>query len=116
MDIGLMNKLENICLDENGIKKKKLNSRERISTIKIDKERNSLMTEAGERTIDNRYLQPGETAQEMFARVAGFYADDAPQAQRLYEYFLIKYIYIHMCALFLRKNTANLSLEYFINV
>ena len=87
-----MNKLENICLDENGIKKKKLNSRERISTIKIDKERNSLMTEAGERTIDNRYLQPGETAQEMFARVAGFYADDAPQAQRLYEYFSKHYV------------------------
>ena len=37
-------------------------------------------------TLEDRYLLPGEGPQDMFARVAGEYADDSAHAQRLYDY------------------------------
>jgi ribonucleoside-diphosphate reductase alpha chain len=37
-------------------------------------------------TLDDRYLLPGETYQDLFARVADAYADDQDHAQRLYDY------------------------------
>ena len=37
-------------------------------------------------TLEDRYLLPGESYQDMFARVATAFADDADHAQRIYDY------------------------------
>ncbi|PKP78699.1 MAG: ribonucleoside-diphosphate reductase subunit alpha [Alphaproteobacteria bacterium HGW-Alphaproteobacteria-3] len=56
--------------------------------VKVDHGRDALLTEFGKATLRDRYLMPGESYQDMFARVASFYADkdDAAHAQRLYDY------------------------------
>jgi ribonucleoside-diphosphate reductase alpha chain len=54
--------------------------------IEIDRARDDLLTTFGKATLDDRYLMLGETYQELFARVAAFYADDQAHAQRLYDY------------------------------
>ena len=48
--------------------------------------RDALLTEFGKDTLRDRYLLPGESYQDMFARVAAAYADDADHAQRVYDY------------------------------
>ena len=55
-------------------------------TIEIDASRDALLTPFGKDTLDDRYLLPGETYQDLFARVADAYADDQDHAQRLYDY------------------------------
>ena len=57
-----------------------------VESIRIDRSRDALLTEFGKRTLEDRYLLPGESYQDMFARVATAYADDAEHAQRLYDY------------------------------
>jgi ribonucleoside-diphosphate reductase alpha chain len=54
--------------------------------IKTDPSRDALLTDFGKETLDDRYLLPGETYQDLFARVADAYADDAEHAQRIYDY------------------------------
>ncbi|MEM6807821.1 MAG: ribonucleoside-diphosphate reductase subunit alpha [Pseudomonadota bacterium] len=54
--------------------------------IRIDHTRDALLTEFGKATMRDRYLLPGESYQDLFARVANAYADDADHAQRLYDY------------------------------
>ncbi len=54
--------------------------------IRIDRSRDSLLTEFGRATLNDRYLMPGEGYQDLFARVASYYGDDAEHAQRLYDY------------------------------
>ncbi len=54
--------------------------------IHVDHSRDSLLTDFGRATLDDRYLMPGERYQDLFARVASFYGDDAAHAQRLYDY------------------------------
>ncbi|MBX7528035.1 ribonucleoside-diphosphate reductase subunit alpha [Qipengyuania sp. 1NDH10] len=54
--------------------------------VKTDDSRNDLLTEFGKETLEDRYLLPGETYQDLFARVADYFADDADHAQRLYDY------------------------------
>ncbi|MXO63317.1 ribonucleoside-diphosphate reductase subunit alpha [Qipengyuania oceanensis] len=54
--------------------------------IVTDAERDALLTEFGKETLIDRYLLPGETFQDLFARVADCYADDQEHAQRLYDY------------------------------
>lgn len=49
-------------------------------------ERNELLTEFGKSTLEDRYLQKGESFQCMFARVARAYGDDKEHSQRLYDY------------------------------
>ena len=51
-----------------------------------DAERDKNLTDFGKATLTDRYLLPGETYQDLFARVASYYADDSAHAQRLYEY------------------------------
>ena len=46
----------------------------------------SLLTDFGKDTLQDRYLLPGESYQDLFVRVASAYADDAAHAQRLYDY------------------------------
>ncbi len=54
--------------------------------VRIDKSRDALLTDFGRATLDDRYLLPGETYQDLFARVASYYGDNAAHAQRLYDY------------------------------
>ena len=54
--------------------------------IHIDHSRDSYLTEFGKATLRDRYLMPGESFQDLFARVATHYADDSDHAQRLYDY------------------------------
>jgi ribonucleoside-diphosphate reductase alpha chain len=55
-------------------------------TITLDHSRDALLTDFGKDTLEDRYLLPGETYQDLFARVADAYADDQDHAQRLYDY------------------------------
>jgi ribonucleoside-diphosphate reductase alpha chain len=54
--------------------------------VRIDRSRDALLTDFGKATLDDRYLLPGETYQDLFARVASAYGDDAAHAQRIYDY------------------------------
>ncbi|HME28068.1 MAG TPA: ribonucleoside-diphosphate reductase subunit alpha [Acetobacteraceae bacterium] len=54
--------------------------------VRVDRSRDALITEFGRATLDDRYLLPGEGYQDLFARVASFYGDDAAHAQRIYDY------------------------------
>ncbi|UKK83835.1 ribonucleoside-diphosphate reductase subunit alpha [Sphingopyxis sp. BSN-002] len=54
--------------------------------IAVDRSRDSLLTDFGKETLEDRYLLPGESYQDLFARVADAYADDQEHAQRLYDY------------------------------
>jgi ribonucleoside-diphosphate reductase alpha chain len=54
--------------------------------VRVDRSRDSLLTEFGRATLGDRYVLPGEGFQDLFARVASFYGDDAGHAQRLYDY------------------------------
>jgi ribonucleoside-diphosphate reductase alpha chain len=54
--------------------------------VEIDRSKDSLLTEFGKATLIDRYLMPGESFQDLFARVASFYGDDAAHSQRLYKY------------------------------
>jgi ribonucleoside-diphosphate reductase alpha chain len=57
-----------------------------VRDIALDPSRDALLTEFGKKTLEDRYLLPGEGFQDMFARVARTYGDDAHHAQRLYDY------------------------------
>ncbi|MDZ7588650.1 MAG: ribonucleoside-diphosphate reductase subunit alpha [Parasphingorhabdus sp.] len=59
---------------------------ERRFAIKTDASRDAKLTDFGKETLTDRYLLPGESYQDLFARVADAYADDAEHAQRLYDY------------------------------
>ncbi len=54
--------------------------------VRVDRSRDALLTDFGRATLEDRYLLPGESYQDMFARVASSYADDAAHAQRIYDY------------------------------
>ncbi|WP_374387508.1 ribonucleoside-diphosphate reductase subunit alpha [Sandaracinobacter sp.] len=54
--------------------------------VTTDPSRDSRLTAFGIETLKDRYLLPGEGCQDLFARVAAAYADDAEHAQRLYDY------------------------------
>ncbi len=54
--------------------------------VEKDEARDELLTEFGKETLRDRYLLPGETNQDLFARVASAYADDEGHAQRVYDY------------------------------
>jgi ribonucleoside-diphosphate reductase alpha chain len=54
--------------------------------VTVDRSRDDLLTDFGRETLKDRYLLPGESYQDIFARVAAAYADDADHAQRLYDY------------------------------
>ncbi len=54
--------------------------------VRIDRSRDALLTDFGRATLDDRYLLPGESYQDLFARVASYYGDNAAHSQRLYDY------------------------------
>ncbi len=57
-----------------------------VEKVITDPTRDALLTEFGKTTLVDRYLLPGESFQDMFARVATAYADDIGHAQRIYDY------------------------------
>ncbi len=57
-----------------------------VRKVEVDRSRDALLTDFGKTTLEDRYLLPGESYQDMFARVATAYADDAGHAQRIYDY------------------------------
>ena len=57
-----------------------------VKQVETDPSRDALLTDFGKKTLVDRYLLPGESYQDMFARVAKAYADDTEHAQRLYDY------------------------------
>jgi ribonucleoside-diphosphate reductase alpha chain len=57
-----------------------------VRKVEVDRSRDALLTDFGKTTLEDRYLLPGESYQDMFARVATAYADDAEHAQRVYDY------------------------------
>jgi len=54
--------------------------------VRVDRSRDSLLTDFGRATLTDRYLMPGEDFQDLFARVASQYGDNQAHAQRLYDY------------------------------
>src|SRR5215210_1270181 len=58
----------------------------RAFNVVTDASRDALLTDFGKDTLQDRYLLPGESYQDLFARVASAYADDQAHAQRVYDY------------------------------
>ena len=54
--------------------------------IKTNLKRNDLLTSFGKAVLKDRYLLDGEDFQDLFARVASYYASDEAHASRLYDY------------------------------
>jgi ribonucleoside-diphosphate reductase alpha chain len=54
--------------------------------VQIDRSRDTNLTKFGIETLYDRYLLPEEGPQDLFARVAMYYADDSAHAQRIYDY------------------------------
>jgi ribonucleoside-diphosphate reductase alpha chain len=54
--------------------------------VEIDRARDNKLTEFGKATLSDRYLLPGESFQDLYARVASRYGDNQAHAQRLYDY------------------------------
>ena len=57
-----------------------------VGSIHIERSRDALLTDFGKKTLEDRYLLPGESYQDMFARVAATYASDEGHGQRIYNY------------------------------
>jgi ribonucleoside-diphosphate reductase alpha chain len=55
-------------------------------TVRIDRSRDARLTDFGKATLDDRYLLPEESYQDLFARVATAFSDDSEHAQRIYDY------------------------------
>lgn len=55
-------------------------------TVKVDRARDANLSSFGKAVLQDRYLLTGESYQDLFARVASYYADDSAHAQRLYDY------------------------------
>ncbi len=92
---NLSTRKDKSVLSDNGPKKPDLFSlsgetelfqNEKGITIKIDRSRDSNLTDFGKATLTDRYLGYGESFQDLFARVASVYADNNLHAQRIYNY------------------------------
>jgi ribonucleoside-diphosphate reductase alpha chain len=59
--------------------------RPKPAELRLDRSRDAKITAFGKATLADRYLLAGEGIQDMFARVACAFADDAAHAQRLYD-------------------------------
>tara|TARA_Y100000389_G_scaffold119071_1_gene116240 strand:- start:355 stop:2178 length:1824 start_codon:yes stop_codon:yes gene_type:complete len=61
-------------------------NKEKDINIKINKECDNNLSDFGKAVLKDRYLMPEEDFQDLFLRVATYYADDDSHAQRLYDY------------------------------
>ncbi len=58
----------------------------KIFKVEIDNSKDDKLSPFGKAVLEDRYLMPNESFQDLFARVAGYYADNQEHAQRLYDY------------------------------
>jgi len=54
--------------------------------IKTDIKKDDKLSSFGKAVLKDRYLMPDESYQDLFARVAAYYADDQAHATRIYDY------------------------------
>ena len=54
--------------------------------VKVDSKKDEKLSNFGKAVLKDRYLLPDETFQDLFARVAAYYADDQQHANRIYDY------------------------------
>jgi ribonucleoside-diphosphate reductase alpha chain len=54
--------------------------------INIDNKKDNKLSNFGKAVLKDRYLMPNESYQDLFARVASYYADDQEHANRIYNY------------------------------
>jgi ribonucleoside-diphosphate reductase alpha chain len=54
--------------------------------INIDNKKDDKLSNFGKAVLKDRYLMPNESYQDLFARVASYYADDQDHANRIYNY------------------------------
>jgi ribonucleoside-diphosphate reductase alpha chain len=54
--------------------------------VNIDNKKDDNLSAFGKAVLQDRYLMPDESYQELFARVSSYYADDEDHANRLYGY------------------------------
>jgi len=54
--------------------------------IKIDRSRDTYLTDFGKAVLKDRYLLKGEDYQDLFARVSSYYADNQKHADKMYDY------------------------------
>jgi len=54
--------------------------------MRVDHSRDDNLTDFGKATLSDRYLLPGESYQDLFARVAKFFSNDQEHADRIYKY------------------------------
>lgn len=59
---------------------------EKKGKVRVNRNRDEFLTDFGKATLTDRYLLPSESFQDLFARVAAYFADDDAHAQRLYDY------------------------------
>ena len=71
---------------KSGVKRPAKPQLQLVRKVEVDRTRDALLTDFGKTTLEDRYLLPGESYQDMFARVSTAYADDADHAQRIYDY------------------------------
>jgi ribonucleoside-diphosphate reductase alpha chain len=54
--------------------------------VRVDRSRDRFLTHFGKAVLQDRYLLPDESYQDVFGRVASAYGSDQAHAQRIYEY------------------------------
>jgi ribonucleoside-diphosphate reductase alpha chain len=59
---------------------------ERGNRVQIDRTRDAYLSALGKALMEERFLLPEESFQDLFARLAMYYGDDNAHAQRLYDY------------------------------
>lgn len=57
-----------------------------VFNLQVNKSRDDNLTDFGKAILQDRYLLPEESFQDLFMRVAKYYADDERHAERLYNY------------------------------
>jgi ribonucleoside-diphosphate reductase alpha chain len=67
------------------ISAKSTNSKPKF-VIQTDAKKDDKLSNFGKAVLKDRYLMPDESYQDLFARVAAYYADDQDHATRLYDY------------------------------
>jgi len=77
--------LKNSTTKINNIDAKNKNSKQDFK-INIDNKKDDKLSNFGKAVLKDRYLMPNESYQDLFARVASYYADDQEHANRIYNY------------------------------
>ena len=83
--------------------------------VTVNRSRDALLTPFGKSTLDNSYLLPDESYQDLFGRVASYYGADAAHAQRVYGYISRHWFMPATPALSNGGTTRGLPISCFLN-